>query len=55
MAQTKAHKKKRRSQAPIALVYFITMIIFLFGIGMLALDALREVLSAMMTATATQA
>ena len=42
MAQTKAHKKKRRSQAPIALVYFITMIIFLFVIGMLALYALRE-------------
>ena len=53
MAQTKAHKKKRRSQAPIALVYFITMIIFLFVIGMLALYALREF--AMMTATATQA
>ena len=42
MTQTKAHKKKRRSQAPIALVYFITMIIFLFVIGMLALYALRE-------------
>lgn len=56
MAQTKAHKKKRRSQAPIALVYFITMIIFLFVIGMLALYASESlVLSAMMTATATQA
>ena len=51
MAQTKAHKKKRRSQAPIALVYFITMIIFLFVIGMLALYALRE----FGAATATQA
>ena len=37
-----AQKKKRRSQAPIALVYFITMIIFLFVIGMLAFFALKQ-------------
>ncbi len=41
MAQTKK-KKKRRSQAPIALVYFITMIIFLVIIGLVSFYMLKK-------------
>ena len=41
MAQAK-RKKKRKSQAPIALVYFITMIVFLVIIGLVAFYMLRK-------------
>ena len=43
MSQTKAKaKQKRRSQAPIALVYFVTMLVFMFVIGLGAMYALKE-------------
>ena len=37
-----AQKKKRKSQAPIALVYFVTMIVFLVIIGLVAFYMLKK-------------